>query len=338
VSDFGAALSTSLVYVGDQLGIYEALVEGGSQTPAAHAARTGLNQRLLQEWLSNQAASAYVDHDPATGKFSLPREKAFALADRTSPVYVGGLAEVVLSAAADADKAADGFRTGHGMHWHEHDNRLFRGTERFFRPGYVANLVPSWIPAFEGLDEDLRRGIRVADVGCGHGASTIVLANEYPASTFVGTDYHGPSVDAARKAASEAGVADRATFEKQSAQELTGGPYDLVCLFDCLHDMGDPLGAATQIRSQVAPGGRLLLVEPNAGDRLEDNLNPVGRLFYAASTLICTQNAVAQGADDDALGAQAGEARTAEVFRQAGWSSFRRATETPFNIVYEARA
>ncbi|MFN2538245.1 MAG: class I SAM-dependent methyltransferase, partial [Mycobacteriales bacterium] len=211
------------------------------------------------------------------------------------------------------------------------------GTERFFRPGYAANLVASWIPSFEGLDAALRKGIRVADVGCGHGASTIVLATEYPASTFIGSDYHPPSIEAARKAASEAGVADRTSFEVERAQELSGGPYDLICMFDCLHDMGDPAGAATRLREQLAPGGRLLLVEPNGGDTLSDNLNPVGRFFYAASTAICTQSAVAQGAAD-ALGAQAGEARTRAVFEAAGWSSFRKATETPFNVGYEVNA
>jgi SAM-dependent methyltransferase len=336
VSDFGAAASTVLVYVGDKLGIYRGLAEGGPQTSAQLAERTGLDERLLREWLNNQAAGAYVTYDADSSTFSLTPEQAFALADSGSPVYLGGLAEVVLAVAVDADKVAEGLRSGRGVHWHEHDDRLFTGTERFFRPGYVANLVPNWIPSFDGLDADLRRGIRVADVGCGHGASTVVLAQEYPASTFVGSDYHAPSIDAARKAASDAGVADRTTFSVQRAQDLTDGPFDLVCLFDCLHDMGDPVGAAQRIRSQLAPGGRLLLVEPNGGDSLTDNLNPVGRFFYAASTAICTQNAVAQGGVD-ALGAQAGEARTRAVFESAGWSSFRRATETAFNAVYEVR-
>jgi 2-polyprenyl-3-methyl-5-hydroxy-6-metoxy-1,4-benzoquinol methylase len=337
VTDFGAAASTVLVYVGDKLGIYRALADGGPQTSAQLAERTGLNERLLREWLHNQAAGAYVTYDATGESFSLSPEQAYALADTTSPVYLGGLAEVVLAVAMDADKVAEGLRTGHGVHWHEHDERLFTGTERFFRPGYAANLVPSWIPAFDGLDADLRRGIKVADVGCGHGASTIVLAQEYPASTFIGSDYHAPSIDAARKAASEAGVADRTSFEVQRAQELNGGPFDLVCLFDCLHDMGDPVGAARRLHEQLVPGGRLLLVEPNGGDDLTANLNPVGRFFYAASAAICTQNAVAQGGQD-ALGAQAGEARTREVFEKAGWASFRRATETPFNAVYEVRA
>ena len=337
VSDMAAAASTLLVHVGDQLGIYRALAEGGPQTVVELAARTGLHERLLREWLSNQAAGAYVTYDAARESFSLSPEQAFLLADPDSPVYLGGLAEIIVSMSKDADKVSDGLRTGRGMHWHEHSEGLFTGTERFFRPGYAANLVPSWIPALDGVEARLQEGIRVADVGCGHGASTIVMAKAYPASTFVGSDYHGPSVEAARKAASEAGVADRVSFEVASSTSVDGGPFDLVCLFDCLHDMGDPVGAARHLRSQLAPGGTLLLVEPNAGDSLSDNLNPVGRLFYAASTAVCTANGVAQGGTD-VLGAQAGEARTRAVFETAGWTAFRRATETPFNAVYEVRA
>lgn len=336
VGDFGAMASGVLVYVGDRLGIYRALADGGPASAAELAERTGLQPRLLREWLSNQAAGAYVTYDPSSERFSLTPEQAFALADDTSPVYLGGLAEVVLSAAVDADKVIAGLRGG-GLHWHEHDERLFSGTERFFRPGYVANLVPSWIPALDGVEARLREGIRVADLGCGHGASTVVMALAFPASTFVGYDYHAPSIDAARKAASEAGVADRVSFEIQTAQAFTGGPFDLAALFDSLHDMGDPVGAARRIKEQLAPDGTLLLVEPNAGDTLSDNLNPVGRLFYAASTLVCTGNAVAQGGGDEVLGAQAGESRTRAVFEAAGWSAFRRATETPFNAVYEVR-
>jgi SAM-dependent methyltransferase len=337
VTDMAASASTALVLVGDKLGLYRALDEGGPQTAAELAARTSLSPRLLREWLSNQAASAYVTYDAATERFSLTPEQAFVLANPDSPVYIGGLTEVITSMYLDHDKVADGIRTGHGLHWHEHSEGLFSGTERFFRPGYAANLVPSWIPALDGVEARLQQGIRVADVACGHGASTIVLAQAYPASTFVGSDYHAPSVDAARKAASEAGVADRVTFEVQSAQGFSGGPFDLIAVFDSLHDMGDPVGAARQIKDQLAPGGTLLLVEPNAGDTLTDNLSPVGRLFYAASTAICTGNAVAQGGGDASLGAQAGEARLRDVFAQAGWSSFRRATETPFNAVFEVR-
>jgi 2-polyprenyl-3-methyl-5-hydroxy-6-metoxy-1,4-benzoquinol methylase len=336
VNDMGAAASAALVLIGDKLGIYRTLAETGPQTTEELATRTGLQPRLLREWLSNQAAGAYVTYDAATERFSLSPEQAFILADPASPVYMGGLAEVINAVHRDVDQVAEGIRSGRGMHWHEHSDGLFTGTERFFRPGYAANLVPSWIPALDGVDARLREGIRVGDIGCGHGASTVVMAQAYPASVFVGSDYHAPSIEAARKAASEAGVADRVSFEVARSTDFDGGPYDLICLFDCLHDMGDPVAAAQHIRSRLAPGGTLLLVEPNAGDTLSDNLNPVGRLFYAASTTICVGNAVAQGAGD-ALGAQAGEARTRSVFEAAGWSSFRRATETPFNTVYEVR-
>jgi SAM-dependent methyltransferase len=336
VNDMGAAASTVLVHVGDQLGIYRALVDGGPQTATELAARTGLHERLLLEWLSNQAAGAYVMYDEAQDTFSLSPEQAFLLADPESPVYLGGLAEIVVAIAHDAQKVADGLRTGRGMHWHEHHDGLFTGTERFFRPGYAANLVPSWIPALDGVEDKLRAGIRVADIGCGHGASAIVMAKAFPASTFVGSDYHAASIEAARKAAAEAGVADRVTFDVTTSTTFTGGPFALACLFDSLHDMGDPVGVARHIRSQLALDGTLLLVEPNAGDDLTANFNPVGRLFYAASTALCTSNGVAQGGTD-VLGAQAGEARTRAVFEQAGWSSFRRATETPFNAVYEVR-
>jgi 2-polyprenyl-3-methyl-5-hydroxy-6-metoxy-1,4-benzoquinol methylase len=337
VTDMGAAGSTALVHVGERLGLYRALVEGGAQTSAELATRTELNERLVREWLANQAAGGYVGYNPATATYTLSEEQAFVLADPDSPVSIGGLVDVLLAIYADLDKVIDGYRTGKGLHWHEHDHRLFTGTERFFRPGYAAHLVPEWIPALDGVDAKLTAGAKVADVGCGHGASTVVMAKAYPGSTFEGWDYHAPSIEAARKAAAEAGVTDRATFETGRAQDYPGSGYDLVCLFDCLHDMGDPVGAARHIKTTLAPGGSLLLVEPNGNDTLEDNINPVGRLFYAASATICTPNGVAQGAGADAMGAQAGEARTRAVFTDAGWSSFRRATETPFNIVYEAR-
>lgn len=337
VNDMGAAGSSVLIYVGDRLGIYRALVDGGPQTASELARRTALHERLLLEWLSNQAAGGYVTYDASAERFSLSPEQAMLLADQDSPVFLGGLAEIIVSINRDADKITDGLRTGSGLAWHDHDDALFTGTERFFRPGYAANLVPSWLPALDGVVERLEAGCRVADVGCGHGASCVLMAQAYPASTFSGSDYHAASIDAARKAISEAGVSERVSFEVATATTFTGGPYDLICLFDSLHDMGDPVAVARYLRSQLAADGSLLLVEPNAGDTLADNLNPVGRLFYAASATVCAPNAVAQGGNADVLGAQAGEARTRTVFERAGWSSFRRATETPFNAVYQVR-
>ena len=336
VNDMGAAASTVLVHVGDRLGIYRALADGGPQTAAELARRTNLHERLLLlEWLSNQAAGGYVTCDAE--RFWLSPEQALLLADQDSPVFLGGLAEMIVSVNRDADKITEGFRSGDGLPWHAHDDALFTGTERFFRPGYAANLVPSWLPALDGVVERLESGIRVADVGCGHGASCVLMARAFPASSFFGSDYHAASVDAARKATAEAGVTERVSFEVATATGFAGGPYDLVCLFDSLHDMGDPVATARYLRDQLAADGSLLLVEPNAGDTLADNLNPVGRLFYAFSATVCTPNAVAQGGGADILGTQAGEARTRAVFERAGWASFRRVAETPFNAVYQVQ-
>lgn len=336
VTDMGATLATALVYVGDRLGYYRELALGVALSPGELAERTGTVERLAAEWLAGQAAGGYVNYDPASGRYSISEEQAFALATPESPVYLGGLVDVITSVFADADKVVAAFRGEQPLGWHQHDDRLFSGTERFFRPGYAAHLVPEWIPSLDGVEQRLRDGINVADVGCGYGASTILLAQAYPASTFVGFDYHAASIEAARKAAAEAGVADRATFEIATAQTFPGR-FDLVALFDSLHDMGDPGAAARHIKAALADGGALLLVEPNAGEAIEDNFNPVGRLFYAASASVCLPNAVSQGGGVEALGAQAGENKTRAVFEDAGWSSFRRATETPFNIVYEAR-
>lgn len=336
VTDMGAALATALVYVGDRLGFYKELASAGPLTAAALAERSGTVERLTAEWLAGQAAGGYLSYEPATGQFSIAEEQAFALATPDSPVYLGGLVDVITSVFNDVDKVAAAFRGDAPFGWHQHDIRLFSGTERFFRPGYAAHLVPEWIPAMDGVEQRLQSGIRVADVGCGHGASAIILAQAFPASTVVGFDYHAASIEAARKAAAEAGVADRVTFEVATAQTFPGR-FDLVALFDSLHDMGDPSTAATHIKAALNDGGALLLVEPNAADALEDNLTPVGRLFYAASASVCLPNAVSQGGGIDSLGAQAGEAATRRVFDEAGWSSFRRATETPFNAVYEAR-
>ena len=336
VGDLGAAISVALTVIGDKLGLYAAMDGAGPLTPADLAARTGTTERYVREWLSNQAAGGYVTYDAESGTFTLPPEQAFALAQEDSPAALAGFAQVVLSIFRDVPKVVDAFRTGEGVGWHEHDHELFRGTERFFRPGYAANLESSWIPALDGVEEKLRAGARVADVGCGHGASTIVLAKAYPNSTFVGFDYHPESIDAARKAAAEAGVTDRVSFEVASAKEYSGTGYDLVAFFDSLHDMGDPVGAARHVRQSLAADGTWLIVEPFAHDRLEDNLNPVGRIFYGASTVLCTPASLDQEVGL-ALGAQAGEARLGEVVGEAGFTSFRRAAETPFNMVLEAR-
>src|SRR4051794_7059383 len=288
VVDAGAAFSTVLVDIGERLGVYRALAEGGAQTSTELAKRTGVGERLLRELLYNQAAGGYVGYDAKTQTFSLSEEQAFVLADPDSPVAIRGLIDILSSAYADADKLVDAFRSGKGMHWHEHDARLFVGTERFFRPGYRQFLISDWIPSLDGVEEKLRAGAKVADVGCGHGVSTILMAEAYPQSRFEGWDYHAPSIEAARKAAADAGVSDRVTFEVGRAQNYDGSDYDLICLFDCLHDMGDFEGAAKHAKSALAPGGTLLLVEPNGQDQPEDNFNPVGRMFYAASATICT--------------------------------------------------
>ena len=328
VTDFGAAATVAMVLVGDSLGLYAALAEG-SHTPESLAAATKTHPRLVREWLHNQAAAGYVVVDGEG--FALTPASAFALSDPSSPVYLGGLAEVVTSVFQDVDAVIDGFRSGKGLLWGDHDPKLFHGTERFFRPGYAANLVSSWLPALDGVVEKLQAGIRVADIGCGHGASTVIMAEQFPASTFVGYDDHAASIDAARAAA----TTDNVSFEV-SAASATPGEFDLVATFDCLHDMGDPVGAARRIRQVISEDGTWLLVEPFAGDTLQDNLNPVGRLFYGVSTAVCTSHGVAQG-DDECLGAQAGLARLTKVAHDAGFTRVRLAAQTPFNLVVEIR-
>jgi len=322
------------VILGEELGLYRAMADGSPVTPEELADRTGCNARLLREWLSAQAASGYVEHE--TGRFRLPPEQAMALADEDSPVYVAGGAVVLASMYIDKDKLIAAMRGDGALSWADHHPCLFSGTERFFRPGYRANLVSSWLPALEGVVPRLERGAKVADIGCGHGASTVILAQAFPNSTFHGFDFHGPSIEEARRRAADAGVQQRASFTQASAKEFPGRDFDLVCFFDCLHDMGDPVGAARQAHAALKPGGTVLLVEPFANDSLEQNLNPVGRLFYAASTCVCTPNSLSQEVGLG-LGAQAGEKRLRHVFMEAGFSHFRRATETPFNLVLEAR-
>lgn len=335
VRDIGAVMHAATIVVGDRLGLYQALATA-PMTAAELAAKTETDARYLREWLSAQAASGYVDYDPASDRFSLSEEQAFALAQEGSPAFIPGAFEIAVAQFKAIPKMVSTFRTGLGFGWHEHDAALFRGTERFFRPGYAANLVSSWIPALDGVEARLKSGASVADVGCGHGVSTLLMAEAYPDSRFVGFDYHEPSIAHAREAAQQSGLADRVRFEVASAKDYPGRDYDFVTVFDALHDMGDPIGASAHVRQSLKDEGHWMIVEPFAGDRLEDNLNPVGRVFYSASTFICTP---ASRAQDGAmcLGAQAGEARMREVVTSGGFSQFRRAAQTPFNLVYEAR-
>jgi ubiquinone/menaquinone biosynthesis C-methylase UbiE len=336
VTDLGATISGLLVHIGDELGLYKAMAGAGPLSAADVASRAGCDRRYVEEWLGNQAAGGYVTYDAGSDRYELPEEQALALADEDSPVFLPGGYAGMVAAFKGVERYLEAFRSGGGVGWHEQDARLFRGTERFFRPGYKAHLVPEWIPALDGVEAKLRAGATVADVGCGHGASTVLLAEAFPASSFVGFDYHEASVETARKRASDAGVADRVRFEVCAAKEIPAGGFDVLAYFDCLHDMGDPEGAVRRAREVVADDGTVLLVEPHAADTVEGNLNPVGRAFYGFSTVICTMASKAQEVGL-ALGAQAGEERWRRIFTDAGFSQFRRATETPFNLVLEAR-
>jgi ubiquinone/menaquinone biosynthesis C-methylase UbiE len=335
VTDFGAAVHTGMVVIGEKLGLYKALAEG-PMSSAQLAAKTKTDERYLREWLSSQAAGGYVTYDEKTAKFELSAEQAFALADEDSPAYLPGAFELALGALAAVPRMTESFRTGAGMGWHEHVDGVFHGCEKFFRPGYAANLVSSWIPALDDVQNKLQAGARVADVGCGKGASTLLMAKAFPKSQFFGFDYHDKSIAAARDAAMKAGLADRVTFDMAKAKDFPGKDYDFVAVFDCLHDMGDPKGAASHVRQSLAKDGTWMIVEPFANDELKDNLNPVGRIYYSFSTLLCTPSSRSQEVAL-CLGAQAGQTRIREVVDSAGFSRFRRATETPFNIVYEAR-
>ncbi|MEX2222492.1 MAG: methyltransferase domain-containing protein [Candidatus Rokuibacteriota bacterium] len=333
VIDIGANFHAALVVTGDKLGLFRALRELGPTTPADLAKRTGTHERYVREWLSAMAAGGYVTYEAASQEFALSEEQALALIDADLP----GAFLLAQATVKSEPRITEAFRSGRGLGWHEHDAGLFEGTERFFRPGYAVNLVPTWIPALEGVQATLEQGGRVADVGCGHGSSTILMAKAFPASRFVGFDYHDGSIEWARQVAKREGLDDRVTFEVASAKDYPGADYDLVAFFDSLHDMGDPVGIGRHVRRSLAPRGAWLLVEPFAHDRLEDNLNPVGRMYYAASTMLCTPNSLSQEVGA-ALGAQAGEGRLRKVATEAGFTRFRRAAETPFNLVFEARA
>jgi len=336
VGDLGAAIAGASILLGDRLGIYKAMADGVPLTSAELAKKTGLHERYLREWLSGQAASGYMTYHSDQNKFSLSPEQAMAFAEEGSPAFFAGAFDVAQSTYLDEPKIAEAFRTGKGVGWHEHSKCLFSGTERFFRPGYNANLVSNWIPALEGVEAKLKAGAKVADVGCGHGASTIVMARAYPKSEFFGFDYHMPSIERAKKAAAEAGVAGRITFAQAQAKDFPAKSYDLVAFFDCLHDMGDPVGAGKHVKETLAKDGTWMIVEPFAHDNLKDNLNPVGRVYYGASTFICTPASLSQEVALG-LGAQAGERRLRQVATEAGFRRFRRATETPFNMIFEAR-
>jgi SAM-dependent methyltransferase len=335
VGEMGAAMNAALVLIGDKLGLYRAMAGAGAMTAEELASKTGTDARYVREWLSAQAAGGYVTYNAADKSFTLPDEQAFALAMPDSPAYLPGAFHIISAVIKDEPKLLEAFRTGDGVGWDEHDAALFEGTERFFRPNYAANLISNWIPALNGIEEKLKQGARVADVGCGHGASTILMAQAYPSSQFVGFDYHGPSVGWARRSAARAGVKN-ASFEVATAKDFHGAKYDFVTFFDCLHDMGDPIGAAQHVREMLNPEGAWMIVEPFAHDHLENNLNPIGRVFYCASTMICTPASRAQEVGL-CLGAQAGELRMRKVVTEGGFTRFRRATETPFNLVYEAQ-
>ncbi|HSE07872.1 MAG TPA: class I SAM-dependent methyltransferase [Nocardioidaceae bacterium] len=334
VTDLAATEAAGSVVVGHRLGLYRALAEGPA-TPELLAERAGCHARYLAEWLRGQAAGGYAAYDPGTGEFSLTEEQAFCLADPNGP-NVAAAFVAALGMLKSEPLITEAFRTGAGVGWHEHDEDVFVGVDAFYRPGYVAELVPSWIPALEGVDAKLTAGARVADVGCGLGSSSVLLAEAYPRTTVLGSDYHAASVDLARKKAADAGVGDRVTFEVATAQTFSGGDFDLVAMFDCLHDMGDPLGAARRVRDALAPDGTWLLVEPYASDVVEENFNPVGRLFYSGSTFLCVPNSLSQEVGH-ALGAQAGESAVRRLAEDAGFTRFRQAARTAFNVVYEIR-
>lgn len=336
VEEVGATLNAALVVMGDKLGLYRALAGAGGLTPVELARRTDVSERYVREWLNAQAAGGYVEYDSLGGTYTLPPEQTVALTDDTSPAYLPGFFQIAMGTVIDSPRITEAARSGAGVGWHEHNHDVFDGCDRFFRAGYNASLVPSWLPALDGVVEKLTAGAKVADIGCGHGSSTILMAQAFPNSEFVGSDYHAGSIETAQQRAREAGVSERVRFETTPASSAPGEGYDLATMFDCLHDMGDPVGASRQVREILAPDGTWMIVEPMAGDRVEDNFNPVGRAFYGFSTFLCTPASLSQEVGL-ALGAQAGEARINDVVTGGGFTRFRRAAETPFNLVFEAR-
>ena len=336
VGDMGAAMHAVLIVLGDRLGLYKAMGDSKPVTPQELASRTGTSERYVREWLNANAASGYVLYDPESKSYSLPPEQALALAVEGSPAFLPGAFQIISSCFQDADKIENAFRTGKGVGWHEHNHDLFHGTERFFRPGYTANLTSNWIPALQGVEAKLNFGAKVADIGCGLGASTILMAQKFPQSEFFGFDYHAGSIELAQAAAQREGVSDRIDFQVASAKAYPGRDYDFVAFFDCLHDLGDPIGAAAHVHSTLKHDGTWMIVEPFAEDATEANHNPVGRIFYSASTLLCVPASISQEVGA-ALGAQAGEQRIRDVVTTGGFQHFRRATQTPFNLIFEAR-
>jgi len=336
VSDLSAGYAGVMINLGHKLGLYAAMAGAGPLTSAELAKRAGCVERYVREWLNSQAAGGYVVYHPSSGTYELPPEQAYVLADNTSPVFLPPAWEVPASMWFDEQRTLADFRSGNGVPWGEHNDRLFCGVAAFFRNSYRGQLVQNWIPALEGVDEKLKKGAKVADIGCGYGHSTVIMAEAYPNSQFWGFDAHEDSIAAAREIAVESGVDDRTTFEVGTAKGVNGQKFDFVCFFDCLHDMGDPVGAAKQVASTLADDGVFMVVEPFAGDKVEDNLNPVGQLYYAASTTLCCAHSLSEEVGL-ALGAQAGERRLAGILNKAGFSSVRRAFETPFNMILEAR-
>ncbi len=334
VSDLSAAFSGVLVNVGRRLGLYQTMAGLGACTSLALAEATGIRERYVREWLANQAAGGYVVYDSEKRTYALPPAQAMVLALEQSPIFMAPAFEVAASFWLDEDQIVETFRSGEGLGWHAHNHRMFCGTESFFRTGYRAHLVNEWLPALEGIVERLKRGARVADIGCGHGASTILMAQAFPNSSFIGLDYHHTSIATARKRATEQGVTGNIAFEVKAATEFDGHDFDLICFMDCLHDLGDPVGALARCRKALKHDGKVLLVEPYAGDRLEENLNPIGRMYYAASAMACTPNSLSQEVGLG-LGAQAGEERLRKVAREAGFSNLRRAAQTPVNLILE---